>query len=65
MPYQFSVWLDDETAKALDNLAHNEDRKRGAMIKVLIRRAIQDLRDSGWIDKDNKTSPKIQENIGG
>ena len=43
MPYSFSFWLDDETATALEKLTLQEDRKRGAMIKVLIRRAAQNL----------------------
>jgi hypothetical protein len=39
MPYQFSVWLDDKTARDLESLSRFEERKRGAMVKVLIRRA--------------------------
>ena len=39
MPYSLSVWLDDRTAQKLDILCRAEDRKRSAMVKVLIRRA--------------------------
>jgi|SaaInlStandDraft_4_1057021.scaffolds.fasta_scaffold313060_1 hypothetical protein len=38
MPKSFSIWLDEETGIALSGLAKYEDRKRGALIKVLIRR---------------------------
>ena len=38
-PYSLSVWLDDETAEMLDKMRIMEDRKRSAMVKVLIRRA--------------------------
>ncbi len=43
MSYQFSIWLDEKTAKDLDALSCFEMRKRGAMIKVLIRRAAKEL----------------------
>jgi hypothetical protein len=43
MPYQFSVWLDDKTARDLESLSRFEERKRGAMVKVLIRRAARQL----------------------
>ena len=42
MPYSLSVWLDDKTAQKLDKLCRAEDRKRSAMVKVLIRRAARE-----------------------
>ena len=42
MPYSLSVWLDDWTAQKLDKLCRAEDRKRSAMVKVLIRRAARE-----------------------
>jgi hypothetical protein len=39
MPYSLSIWLDDPTAKALDLLCQSEERKRGDMVKILIRHA--------------------------
>lgn len=52
MAYPLSVWMDDNTAKDLEELVRVEDRKRSDMIKVLIRRAARDLKikiDSGSI----------------
>jgi hypothetical protein len=46
MSYQFSIWLDDKTAKDLEALSLYEERKRGAMVKVLIRRAAKGLTQS-------------------
>ena len=43
MSYQFSIWLDDKTARDLESLSRFEERKRGAMVKVLIRRAAREL----------------------
>jgi hypothetical protein len=42
MPYSLSVWLDDPTAKALELLCQSEERKRGDMVKVLIRHAARE-----------------------
>jgi hypothetical protein len=42
MPYSLSVWLDDPTAKALELLCLSEERKRGDMVKVLIRQAARE-----------------------
>jgi len=47
MSYQFSIWLDEKTAKDLDALSCFEERKRGAMIKVLIRREAKKLHPHG------------------
>lgn len=46
MSYQFSIWLDDKTARDLESLCHYEERKRGAMVKVLIRRAAKQLKQN-------------------
>ena len=43
MPYSLSVWLDDKTARALEILCNNDERKRSDMVKVLIRRAAREL----------------------
>lgn len=43
MSYQFSIWLDDKTAKDLEALSCFEERKRGAMVKLLIKRAARQL----------------------
>lgn len=50
MPYALSVWLDDKTAKALETLCYTEERKRGDMVKVLIRRAIREYESRGIND---------------
>ena len=44
MPYSLSVWLDDRTAQKLDKLCRAEDRKRSAMVKVLILRAAREAK---------------------
>ena len=38
-----SIWLDETTAKALKILCEANDRRRGDMVKVLIRRAVREL----------------------
>ena len=43
MKYSLSVWLDEKTAKALEWLCHEDERKRSDMVKVLIRRAAREL----------------------
>ena len=43
MSYSLSVWLDDKTARALELLYKNGERKRGDMVKILIRRAAREL----------------------
>ncbi len=43
MSYQLSVWLDDQSAKDLEALSRLGERRRGAMVKVLIRRAAREL----------------------
>jgi len=43
MSYSLSVWLDDKTARALELLCKNGERKRGDMVKILIRRAAREL----------------------
>lgn len=53
MSNSFSVWLDDETAAALYQLARKEERKRGAMIRILIQRAI---RESGTGEDKQETA---------
>lgn len=47
MSQQFSIWLDDKTARDLEDLSNFEERKRGAMVKVLIRRAAKQLTQAG------------------
>ena len=49
MSYQFSIWLDDKTAKDLEALSYFEDRNRGAMVKVLIRRAAKQLNQANSV----------------
>ena len=63
MPYSFSVWLDDETAAALENLTQQEDRKRGAMIKVLIRRAAQNLSNQIQVKTDSQDKQRMDSHI--
>ena len=47
MPYSLSVWLDDDTASALEKLVQAEERKRSDMVRVLIRRAARASRITG------------------
>jgi predicted transcriptional regulator len=43
MAEALTVWLDDETAAALQRLADLEERRRGQMVRVLIRRADREV----------------------
>lgn len=63
MSYSFSVWLDDETAAALEKLTLQEDRKRGAMIKVLIRRAAQNLSNQIQVKNDSQDKQRMDSHI--
>lgn len=57
MPKTFSIWLDEKTADILDKLAAQEDRKRGAMVKVLIRRAAEKIiQQTDSMSKDKNDS---------
>lgn len=58
MSYQFSIWLDEKTANDLDLLSRLEERKRGSMIKVLIRRAAKELAQSNITNNTQSTQNK-------
>jgi predicted transcriptional regulator len=61
MSYSLSVWLDDKTAEALSMLCDAEDRKRGDMVRVLIKKAainrnlISKNQSKFMVDQQNET----------
>jgi len=78
MPYQFSVWLDDRTARDLEFLSTHEERKRSNMVKVLIRNAACELYElqngshsanlqikRSETCQDNQSSPSVSTKMSG
>lgn len=60
MSNSFSVWLDDETAEALQKLAKVQERKRGALIRILIRHA---AREAGLINSEQRLRNTYKTNM--